>query len=91
MGKTNDKTLKACMKQAEKGQPDAQFEMGLAYSTGAGVDQDLIAAHKWFNLAAMNGSEEARHNREDLARIMSALQVAQAQREAREWVSAQAA
>ena len=40
---------------AYKGRVNALFDLGLAYSTGNGVGVDYIAAHKWFNLAAMRG------------------------------------
>ena len=43
---------------AAMGDVDALYELGVAYSTGSdGVDVDLIEAHKWFNLAALNGSK----------------------------------
>ncbi len=32
---------------------DALFDLGMLYSTGRGGMVDLIAAHKWFNLAAL--------------------------------------
>jgi TPR repeat protein len=38
---------------AKLGRADALYNLGLAYSTGQGVGIDLIAAHKWFNLAAI--------------------------------------
>ena len=45
---------------ARNGQTDALYNLGLAYSTGQGVGVDYVAAHKWFNLAAMKGVGEAR-------------------------------
>ncbi|HAC57302.1 MAG TPA: hypothetical protein DCF73_02975, partial [Rhodobiaceae bacterium] len=42
---------------AEGGKCDALYNLGLMYSTGRGVDVDLVTAHKWFNLAAMKGSD----------------------------------
>jgi len=74
-----------CVHMAESGTVDAQFNLGLMYSTGHGVPQDFVLAHKWFNLAAMAGNLEARENRVDLARDMSADEIAEAQRLAREW------
>ena len=46
--------------EARSGRPDALYSLGLAYSTGQGVGVDYVAAHKWFNLAAMKGVNEAR-------------------------------
>jgi TPR repeat protein len=62
------------------------FDLGLVYSTGREVAADLIAAHKWFNLAAVKGNREAAQYRQELAREMSATEVAEAQRAAREWL-----
>ena len=71
---------------------DEMYRLGLAASTGAGeAGLDLVTAHKWFNLAAMKGSPEARIYRAELAREMSQPQIAEAQRRAREWLRAHAA
>jgi TPR repeat protein len=65
---------------------NALFLLGTRYSTGRDVQQDLVAAHKWFNLAAMMGHDEARQSRAGLAGEMSAAQIAEAQRQARAWL-----
>jgi hypothetical protein len=72
---------------ARKGRPDALYNLGLAYSTGQGVSVDYIAAHKWFNLAAMRGSEVAKSWRAQISAEMSAGQIAEAQRQAREFIA----
>ena len=66
--------------------PDALFQLGLMYCTGRDVDLDLVNAHKWFNLAAVRGSEEAKRYRMEISREMSKAQIAEAQRCAREWL-----
>ena len=71
---------------ARSGTAEALFDLGLACSTGRDVDQDLINAHKWFNLAALKGSSAAREYRGEVARELSSGQVAEAQRRAREWL-----
>lgn len=71
---------------AAGGQPDALFELGLMYCSGRDVQLDLIEAHKWFNLAAIRGNEEAKHYRLELSREMSKADVAKAQKLAREWM-----
>ncbi|MDX2203274.1 MAG: hypothetical protein NW223_11035 [Hyphomicrobiaceae bacterium] len=65
---------------------DALFELGLMYCAGRDVEMDLVSAHKWFNLAAMRGNAEAKRYRMEIAREMSRQQVAEAQRQAREWL-----
>jgi TPR repeat protein len=72
--------------EAGKGRVEALYNLGLAYSTGQGVGVDYVAAHKWFNLAAMKGVNEARTWRAQLSREMSSGQIAEAQRQAREWL-----
>lgn len=67
--------------------PDALCEMGLKYATGRGCDVDLVAAHKWLNIAAIKGSDRAAELRSDLAAQMSKLQLAAALRAAREWMT----
>ena len=66
--------------------PDALFERGLYWASGRGGLVDLVAAHKWFNLAAARGVEAARNWRNQLAGEMAPAQVAEAQRLAREWL-----
>lgn len=72
---------------AAGGTPDALFELGLMYCAGRDVELDLVSAHKWFNLAAMRGNAEAKHYRMEIAREMSAREVAEAQRLARQWLT----
>ena len=49
---------------------------------------DLVAAHKWFNLAALKGRKDAVTLRQEVAGQMSEADISAAQREARAWVSA---
>ena len=70
------------------GDVQALYELGIAYSTGSGgVSVDLIEAHKWFNLAALNGSAEAQECRAEIAEDMTAREIAEAQRQARAWLA----
>lgn len=72
---------------ALSGSADHLYELGLAYCTGRDVEVDMVEAHKWFNLAAMRGNVEARRYRTEIAREMSRIEVARAQRLAREWLT----
>lgn len=65
---------------------NALFVLGMRFSTGRDVEQDLIAAHKWFNLAAMMGHQGALDARGEVADEMSPAQIAEAQRQARDWL-----
>ncbi|ARQ01770.1 SEL1-like repeat protein [Pseudorhodoplanes sinuspersici] len=66
---------------------DTYYELGIRYSVGNMVETDLIAAHKWFNLAAMKGSKEAVQLRQEIAANMSPADIAAAQRAARDWLT----
>jgi TPR repeat protein len=78
-----------CLAAAARGIINAYFDLGVAYSTGShGVGCDLIEAHKWFNLAAAQGHVEAASCRADISDEMSAREIAEAQRRARQWLSA---
>lgn len=67
---------------------DELFRMGLLYSTGqGGAPLDYVSAHMLFNLAAMRGSVEAKIYRKELSQEMASDQVAEAQRQAREWLA----
>jgi TPR repeat protein len=66
---------------------DVLFDLGLLYSTGRCGMVDLVAAHKWFNLAALKGRVDAIPLRREVAELMSEDQIAMAQREARAWIS----
>jgi uncharacterized protein len=61
--------------------------VAMMYCLGRGVEQNNIVAHKWFNLAAMKGSDSAKQYRCELAREMTANEIAEAQRQARNWMT----
>ena len=67
---------------------EEMYRLGLEASV-AGEDSgfDLVTAHKWFNLAAMQGNQEARAYRAELAMEMSPEEIAEAQRQARAYLA----
>jgi TPR repeat protein len=79
--------IESRLREAAAGNPEAFYELGVAYSTGtAGIEVDLIEAHKWFNLAALNGSSRGQECRAEIAEEMTAREIAEAQRQARAWL-----
>jgi hypothetical protein len=68
--------------------PDVLFERGLYWASGRSGVVNLVAAHKWFNLAAMKGRADAIPLRREVAELMSEVEIAIAQREARAWMTA---
>ena len=84
-----DLLVASCLAAASQGDISAYYDLGVAYSTGShGVDCDLVEAHKWFNLAAVSGNAEAQMCRADISDEMTAREIAEAQRRAREWIAA---
>ncbi|MBZ0162334.1 MAG: sel1 repeat family protein [Notoacmeibacter sp.] len=68
-------------------QADILFELGMMYATGRDCEMDLVAAHKWFNIAAIKGSARAAALRAEMAGQLSKGDLAKALREAREWMT----
>lgn len=66
---------------------DVLFERGLYWASGRSGFVDLIAAHKWFNLAALKGRAEGADMRREVAQTMSDAEIAAAQRDARAWMA----
>jgi TPR repeat protein len=66
---------------------DVLCDMGLMYATGRGCPVDLVSAHKWLNIAAIKGCDRAAELRADLAATMTKMQLAEALRAAREWMT----
>jgi TPR repeat protein len=80
--------IESRLADAAMGDPEALYELGVAYSTGSsGIEVDLIEAHKWFNLAALNGSSRGQECRAEISEEMTAREIAEAQRQARAWLS----
>ncbi len=69
------------------GIPDVLFERGLYWASGRSGVVNLVAAHKWFNLAALKGRADAIRLRREVAEMMSEAEIATAQREARAWMT----
>ena len=83
-----DLAIARIMAAAAQGDLTALFDLGVAYSTGSqGIECDLIEAHKWFNIAAAQGHEEAAWCRADISEEMTAREIAEAQRRARHWLA----
>jgi TPR repeat protein len=68
-------------------QADILCELGLMYATGRDCEADMVAAHKWLNIAAIKGSARAAELRSELSAVMTKQDIARALREAREWMT----
>ncbi|MEZ5757095.1 MAG: hypothetical protein R3D86_02615 [Emcibacteraceae bacterium] len=87
MGNVDTNYLANRLADAERGKAEAFYDLGLLYSIGHGVEQNNIEAHKWFNLAAMRGMLSAQIDRAEVADNMSTMEISEAQRKAREWMT----
>jgi len=67
-------------------QAAALLNRRLDCSTGRNGASDLVLAHKWFNLAALKGNNDAQRYRQEIAQEMDQAEIAKAQRAAREWL-----
>ena len=80
------KSRKWFLVAAESGEGHAIWALGRTYRDAKGVQQDFVEAHKWLNLAAAKGYTVAGAERDSLAERMTAAQIAEAHRLAREWL-----
>ncbi len=91
-------------KLAEQNDAVAQFNIGCMYQEGRGVAPDVVQAYKWFKISAINKFEHTninefehtdinkfKHADDELQKIkkqMTAEQITQAEKLAREWLQA---
>jgi len=73
---------------AELAYVQAQLQLGLMYDLGRGIPQNYVLAHMWYNIAGITSSAKAVRLRDMLAEHMSAEQIAEAQKLAKEWMAA---
>ena len=74
--------------RASRPTADALFRMGLNLTTEAGgATFDCVAAHALFDLAARQGSIEAKVYRRELSEEMDLADVSDARRLAQEWLA----
>jgi TPR repeat protein len=73
-----------------------QYQLGIAFANGIGVQQDLVAAHVWFTISwgsdtsagpSILFTPAADLHLEDIERIMTATQITEARRRAGEWMT----
>lgn len=70
---------------ANDGDTASQFMLGALFADGLGARQNLVQAHKWFNIAASWGHDRAAQARRNIEGYMTAAQIDQAEALAAEW------
>ncbi len=76
--------LELLITDAENGNPESQYHLGLIYSKVTGL-QDYVLAHQWFNLASSRGNQYAEKNLNLIENKMTPQQIEDAQEMARSW------
>ena len=72
---------------AESGFTTAQISLGKMYAIGFGAPQDNVQAHMWYNVASMLDDYNAEVERDEVARTMSAEDIAKAEELANAWMA----
>ncbi len=78
-------TLEEWRVLATQGNASAQANLGWMYALGRGVPLDYVQAHLWASLAVAQGNKDALMLRNKMVREMTAAQLVEAHRLAREW------
>jgi uncharacterized protein len=84
VAKNDTEAAKWFRKAAEQGLANAQGMLGIMHAKGQGVQQDYVTAYMWLQLAS-EGREGAAQFRDAVGQRMTAPQIAEAQKRAREW------
>ncbi len=57
-----EQALRLWLPLAEKDNHEAQYNLGILYMKGLGVEKNIKIAFKWYKLAAANGNTDAMYN-----------------------------
>ena len=74
------KTVEFQKKRAEEGSESAQYELGLRYLKGEGVEKDEATGRKWLELSAKNGYSAATKKLDDLSKTSPVTQQVKAEK-----------
>ena len=77
--------MKWYRKAIEQNNASAQYNLGICYANGQGVEKDYAEAYKWTNLAAAQDDEDAKKLRDLLEANMTPEQIEEGNRRAKEW------
>jgi TPR repeat protein len=83
----NQQSLEWYNKAAEQGHAKAQYNLGVVYTNGKGVTQDNVIAYMWLVIASSYGDKIALSGKESVATEMTAEQISEAEKLAKEWMA----
>jgi localization factor PodJL len=81
----HSKALQWFLAAANYGVRDSQYNLGVIYARGLGTAQDLGQSYKWFAIAATQGDSDAAARRDEVAKAMSADDLAKARAAVGAW------
>ncbi|MEJ0096885.1 MAG: SEL1-like repeat protein [Bauldia sp.] len=81
----HDKALQWFLAAGNYGVRDSQYNLGVIYARGLGTGQDLVESYKWFAIAASQGDTDASARRDEVAKAMSADDLAKARAAVAAW------
>ena len=84
---SDDEAFKWYSMAADRGFTTAQTNLGKMYAIGFGAPLDTVQAHMWYGVAAMLDDFNAKYERDELARTMSAEDIAKAEELANAWMA----
>ncbi len=84
---SDDEAFKWYSMAAETGFTTAQISIGKMYAIGFGAPQDSVKAHMWYDIAAKLDDYNADFERDEIARMMSAEDIAKAEELANAWIA----
>ena len=76
-------------KAGTQGDSGALNNLGVGYAQGQFGAKNLVLAHIFLNLAAVNGHENSKKNRDNIASQLTSAQLIEAQKIASQWVKGQ--
>jgi len=82
----HEQALKWFRKAAEQGDMGAMSDLAFMYAESEGMFGNFTMVHKWLNIAAAHGAESSAQQRDRLSPGMTPVQLAEAQKLAREWM-----
>ena len=71
--------MKSYTLAAEQGTSDAHFGLGWMYYNGEGVPENNVRAYVWYSVAAAQGNETARANKDIISETLTPEQLARGQ------------
>ena len=78
MNNYSEESIQSVRLRADQGDADAQYNLGVMYERGEGVEQDNVTAYAWYNIAVANGNGLfGKEHKDIITKEMTAEQIAE--------------